>query len=236
MSNINFNSDFELSTTTDETPCIYDVINDEYDTSEYSVYHGFSPAEISCENIMDVPLSPIRVDWPETCEEITEVNTMMSETTQNGPCKKRFRKVGKVPRSAAAKKAKKTYSFMKETQVKYATTARKEPRHLIAKQEIEVKKEVDGVFYVGKKTKININEAVKLKLKRARYHNDDLVKDAGEFSLFIGNDKWFYARRSDDETYRIPYHKGQASYVFSWRGGVERASRIKGWEKPKMNY
>ena len=224
MSN-QFNSDIELYTDLDDAPCIYDVINEEYPTREYDVYHGFSPAEISSENIMNVPLSPIRVDWVETPAEIAEVNEQMKDTPLLGVARKRFRMMGKVPRTTAAKK------------VRFAPTANKEPRYPIEKKEIKVKNEDDkGCFYVGKKTKISLGEVIKLGLKPARYHNGEQVKDAGDFTLFRGRDNWFYARRGDNETYRLPYHKGQASYVFSWRGGVERASKIKGWEKPKVNY
>ena len=224
MSNFQFNSEFELCAGLDGAPDIYDVINEEYPTREYSVFNGFSPDEISSEDIMNVPLSPIRVDWNETPEEITEVNEAMSETLLIGPRKKRFRKFGKVHRGKTAKK------------VKFAPTARKEPRHIITKEptkSIKVKKENKGFFYPGKKTRITRREADKLKLKLARYHNGERVKDAGEFTLFHGSDGCFYARRGDDEIYQLPFHKGQASYVFSWCGGVERANKIKDWVKPE---
>ena len=222
MSNSQFNSDIELRARLDEIPCIYDIINEEYPTTEYLVDHGFSPAEISTENIMDIPLSPIRVDWPETVEEINTVNDTMPVSLSSGPRKKRFRKVGKVPRKKLAKK------------VRFAPTAKKVPRYPIGKKEIKVKKEKTvPKFYVGNKPKISLSEAEKLKLKKAYYHNNEPVNDAGDFTLFHGKNGCFYAVKNAEETYLIPFHKGQKSYVFSWCGGVERANKIKDWVKPE---
>ena len=237
MSNQLINSDIELCVELDGAPDIYDVINEEYPTQEYSAFNGFNPNDISSENIMNVPLSPIRVDWNETPEEIAEVNAMLPNLGQKRVSKKSFpspvltamerkrlRMMGKVPRRTVAKK------------VRFAPTARKEPRHIITKEpskSIKVKKENKGFFYPGKKTRITRREADKLKLKPARYHDGERVKDAGEFTLFHGRDGCFYARRGDNEIYQLPFHKGQASYVFSWCGGVERANKIKDWVKPE---